>query len=665
MGACCEKEASRTDRTDASPSPAHHPPSDGANPLRDIGLQQPQSIAPTGTAPAVDNTAVLALQEQVAALTKIIQDQQRPAEAAQAPKALPPASPGPDLLGLNAEDDDEEESGEGNNIMGGVMAAQSRPVAHSPAPSPPAAAGRSDSGGGASASASTPPVRRGRQPPPPPPQPAPPPPQRRGKPPPPPPEEECDADFDFKEKPYVHKKSANAQGDRIRTLLLIGETGSGKSTLVNAMANYCAGVKYGDNVRYRLVVEPARDQAFSQTQEVTSYLVECEKFSYTLRLIDTPGFGDTSGVERDEAITRQIYDTLQGEQEIHGVCFVAAASLPRLTVTQQYIINKVLTMFGTDSVANIFLLVTFADGKKAQVLNAIKASGFPYADKSCFHFNNSALFARGDDRNEYSKNFWKMGEASLERFFKMLSTQEPFNLTKTKDVISTQKKLQNYVASITPQVCFVVVVFPFEFCVPPQVTIGLSKMDNLRNVLQDIKVNRHKIDENKNYTYSETIPKVERKKKRPGTYNTQCLKCSYNCHHDCTRNNDDDKQYCCAMDANGNCTVCPDNCHWTEHANLDYYFEWSVQNVNRQYDTKKLQLTDAKEGLSRSEALKNRVLAELQEVYDSVHGLMTSIHQAVYHTKNLPSTLPHIPQHSTPSWTKSRCAPPTSNGLTI
>ncbi|KAJ9461674.1 Dual specificity protein kinase shkE [Diplonema papillatum] len=426
-------------------------------------------------------------------------------------------------------------------------------------------------------------------------------------------------DFTFESRKYNYNDHTDApppdperpNGERVRTLLLIGETGSGKSTLINAMANYAAGVQYNDKWRYRLVDEPERDQSQSQTQTVTSYHVWCPQHSFTLRLIDTPGFGDTSGVERDEAITKDIYEFLQKEDEIHGVCFVAAASLPRLTVTQQYIINKVLTMFGTDAVENIYLLVTFADGKRAQVLSAIKASGFPYNENHGFHFNNSALFAQGADRNEYSRNFWQMGQHSLEKFFLNLSSKEPFNLGKTKDVIATQKKLQNYVASITPQV-----------------TIGLSKIDNLKKILDDIKVNRDKINENKDYYYSETIPKVERLLKQPGTYNTQCLKCSYNCHHDCTRSNDDDKQYCCAMDNDGHCSVCPDKCHWRDHANLDYYFEWSTQVVDRQYDTKKLQLTAAKDGLSRSEALKSSVLQELQEVYDTVHNLMTSIHEA-------------------------------------
>ena len=417
-----------------------------------------------------------------------------------------------------------------------------------------------------------------------------------------------DADFVFEEADYQYTGVASPV--RVRTVLIVGETGSGKSTLVNAMANWAAGVGYNDTVRYRVVKEPPQSQAFSQTQTVTSYMVTCEKYSFVLRLIDTPGFGDTSGVERDEQITQNIYDTLQKEDEIHGVCFVAAASLPRLTMTQQYIISKVLTMFGTDAVDNIFLLVTFADGKKAQVLNAIQASGFPYNAERCFHFNNSALYAKGEDRNEYSKNFWAMGAQSLDRFFEVMAHKQPFSLTQTKDVIETQKQLQNYVVSITPQV-----------------TIGLSKMDNLKQVLKDIKVNRAKIDENANYHYAETIPKVEKKPKTPGTWNTQCLKCVYDCHHDCEK---EDKQYCYVFDDNngGKCTVCPGSCHHSDHANLDYYFEWGVEVVTREYDTKKLQLGSAKDGLSRSEALKEQVLGEMQGVYDTVHGLMRSIHAA-------------------------------------
>ncbi|TKS79293.1 Neoverrucotoxin subunit alpha [Collichthys lucidus] len=55
-----------------------------------------------------------------------------------------------------------------------------------------------------------------------------------------------------------------------RTIILLGATGSGQSTLINAMINYIVGVEWNDKFRFKLIDE---DQSRSQTSAVTVYTI--------------------------------------------------------------------------------------------------------------------------------------------------------------------------------------------------------------------------------------------------------------------------------------------------------------------------------------------------------------------------------------------------------
>ena len=59
-----------------------------------------------------------------------------------------------------------------------------------------------------------------------------------------------------------------------RTIMVLGATGAGKSTLINGMINYILGVEWDDSFRFKLVDEgQSKSQAHSQTSEVTVYKI--------------------------------------------------------------------------------------------------------------------------------------------------------------------------------------------------------------------------------------------------------------------------------------------------------------------------------------------------------------------------------------------------------
>jgi GTPase SAR1 family protein len=89
--------------------------------------------------------------------------------------------------------------------------------------------------------------------------------------------------------------------------LFIGDTGSGKTTLIKALLGYKMGFRFFKGMRYITIVEPVDNpkvkkmESNPQCRSVSRYVVAVRpKESMTnkeIYLTDTPGFVDTGGVE--------------------------------------------------------------------------------------------------------------------------------------------------------------------------------------------------------------------------------------------------------------------------------------------------------------------------------------------------------------------------------
>ncbi|XP_063814162.1 uncharacterized protein LOC135054770 [Pseudophryne corroboree] len=408
-----------------------------------------------------------------------------------------------------------------------------------------------------------------------------------------------------------------------KVILLVGATGTGKTTLINGMANYILGVEWKDDFRFKLVHEvTGKSQAHSQTSVVTAYKINHDsryQIPYSLTMIDTPGFGDTRGIGQDKKITEDIHAFFTADNDIDqidAVCFVIKASSARLTSTQKYIFHAIFSIFGKDIRDNVLILINFSDSAQPPVLEAIKAADIPCpvnndGNPVHFKFNNSALFAnnQASDMN-FNEMYWKMGVYNMKTFFSHLSKIEPKSLKLTREVLMERKLLE-----ITVQ------------ALQPQIKAGLMKLDEIRKTEEVLQWNKDRMAENKNFEYEVTTT-VPVQRDITGSFITNCQQCHFTCHYPCQIADDNQKAKCAAM-CNEICTQCPGKCVWNVHFNQKYKWEYVTKKERRTYNQLKQKYEAASGDVITIQRWTNKLSTEYRIVKETVYGLINKSSQSL------------------------------------
>ena len=236
--------------------------------------------------------------------------------------------------------------------------------------------------------------------------------------------------------------------------LLIGEAGSGKSTVLNYLANMFEGerefdeiaanplkvkiaipcLNWEDNVVERFQDKSSEndinDTTKSQTSECYEYVFK-SKYDPTkeFRIIDTPGLNDTNGQSEDTKHLTKILKAILSENYLNGILLVLNGTQTRFVLTIQNFLNTLKGFLPKSILENTIIIMTNSAGESN--LDAERL-GIKY--QSIFHMQNN-LFKWNKNSDDMNLNMYKIYfTQSMSQIDKLLTTLCSINEVSTADL---------------------------------------------------------------------------------------------------------------------------------------------------------------------------------------------------------------------------------------
>ncbi|XP_032366496.1 uncharacterized protein LOC116685675 [Etheostoma spectabile] len=410
-----------------------------------------------------------------------------------------------------------------------------------------------------------------------------------------------------------------------KTILLVGETGAGKSTLINALVNYALGVEWEDDVWFKIVEGEKRSQGESQTSDVIVYQIfgfEDKPLPYSLTIIDTPGYGDTRGIEHDDIISQRLLDLFRSEDgvhEINAVGLVLKASENRLTDQLSYILDSVASLFGKDLEKNIVALITHSDGvtpeKALQALEDVKIKCARDENNQPVHFlfNN----CQDEDRTEdirALKHADKTSMKGMKQFTNFLGTTKRQKLETTVNVLNERISLTACIQNLQERIKLIDL-----------------KQTEIQQTQDGLKKHEEEMKNNEKFTVDVDVVYKDKEPINGGMWGLGlfyegavcCTVCQENCHYPCTT-----ALYpeLCEVIKDGRCTSCPGRCPVSAHVKDKWKYVNKTMRVKHTLEDVKAKYETNKEESKK----KGSILESLQKEMETLEAKKTALVDKAY-----------------------------------
>ncbi|CAF2630157.1 unnamed protein product [Rotaria sp. Silwood2] len=248
-------------------------------------------------------------------------------------------------------------------------------------------------------------------------------------------------------------------------VLLLGQTGVGKSTFINGLANYFCNDTLDEAVKDQ--IQAIVPSSFSYTDDDTfeekhikigqitesencndigqSCTQQCQSYIFrvgnrNLRIIDAPGIGDTRGLQQDIRNFQEILTFISQYEHLNAICILLKPNEERLTILFRFCVNELLRHLHISACDNIIFVFTnarstfFKPGSTSTILKHLLRQhqqqhgvDVPFTNKNTFLLDNEpfrylALRLNGIQlNNDQELSYRKSWDHTVKEYSKLIS----------------------------------------------------------------------------------------------------------------------------------------------------------------------------------------------------------------------------------------------------
>ncbi|KAH7131981.1 hypothetical protein B0J11DRAFT_455530 [Dendryphion nanum] len=276
-------------------------------------------------------------------------------------------------------------------------------------------------------------------------------------------------------------------------VLILGETGVGKSTFINAFINYLTYDTLDDALKtpqlnwvipcsFAIQLPNRQTNSFTQkkiivgddtdehggvsgksaTQRATAYAIYVK--DQLVRLIDTPGMGDTRGPDQDRQNMSDVLSVLRSYDNIHGIIILLKPNNSRLSFMFRFVIQELLAHLHQSAARNMVYAFTNTRGSNftpgdsfvpldnllnqfQAVLPPLSQSNIYCFDSECFRYLAAKKLEDLDlgEMEDYRRS-WVKSATESQRMRSHFKSILPHSVTHTVSLNATRYLIESLIA---------------------------------------------------------------------------------------------------------------------------------------------------------------------------------------------------------------------------